>query len=89
MTKYRTHGQSQFLLSPEIIPRPDNPNRNKPQSNPVTGQLMLPDQVTEGECRVITHPRPKAAFEINVFGPFSPENAKIEECLLGSDSSGT
>ena len=28
MTKYRTLGQSQFLLSPETIPRPDHPNQN-------------------------------------------------------------
>jgi len=60
MTKYRTHGQSQFLLSTEIILRPDNPNRNKPRSNPVTRPLMQPDRVTEGNYRVITHPRPIA-----------------------------
>jgi len=61
MTKYRTHGQPQFLLSTEIILRPDYPNQNQPRSNPVTGQLMQPDDVTEDEYRVITQPRPIAA----------------------------
>jgi len=60
MAIYRGYGQSQFLLSTETIPRPDYPNRNKLRSNPVTGHLMKLEEVTEGECRVITQPRPNA-----------------------------
>ena len=58
--KYLKYRHSQNLLSSKIIPLPDQPNRNKTRSNPVTGHLMQPDQITENEYRVITQPRPTA-----------------------------
>ena len=51
------------FVSTEITIRSYHPNRNKLRSNPVTGDLMQPEQATQGEYRVITHPRPQAVIQ--------------------------